>query len=145
MRRFLSASARDSRAGLTEFSTGGDIWFGSDELAGQIFSASFEHYDDDGTPFDFISQTDEVENELQRTFWGQANFYGDLNQGTGTLAVSDDDYQTFTTWGTFDFTQTRPYINRGGSARRRAFRLTQTDSHPARWLELKFNASGGES
>ena len=130
-------------AATSLFFSGGDFWFDDSGLA---LRASFELFDDNGTPFDLVSQSDEVGDDLQRTFWGQANFYGDMQSGaTATLDVSDDDYQTWTTWGTFNLALTRPYINRGGSARRRAFRLTQTDSQPARWDSLKFNVSGGES
>ena len=64
---------------------------------------------------------------------------------SATLEVSDDDYQTWVTWGTFDLSKMRSMLNRGGSSRRRAFRFTQTDSEPARWEALEVTASEGES
>jgi hypothetical protein len=131
---------------LTEFFTGGDIWFGRDDFGGMIFSASFELYDDDGIAFDTRSQTDKIDGDtLVRKFFGQADLVADLNTATSTLEVSDDDYQTWNTWGIFDESRMRPMLNRGGSARRRAFRLTRTDDQPLRWEALEVTASSGES
>lgn len=129
---------------VTEFF--GDLWLGMDHFGGMIFRVSFEFYDDNGTPFGLRSQTDKYDNgSLQRKYWGQADFVSDLNPSTVTLEVSDDDYQNWITWGTFDVSKIRPMLNRGGSSRRRAFRATQTDSHPARWEALEVTASQGES
>jgi hypothetical protein len=131
---------------LTEFFTGGDLWFGRTDFGGQVFEASFELYDDDGTAFDTRSQSDQVDGDtLVRKFFGQADLVCDKVAATSTLEVSDDDYQTWNTWGTFDESRMRPMLNRGGSARRRAFRLTRTDSQPLRWEALEITASSGES
>jgi hypothetical protein len=131
---------------LTEFFTGGDVWFGRGNFGGKIFRASFEFYDDAGTAFDMRVQTDKVDDgNLMRKFFGQANAVCDINGATATLDFSDDDYQSWATWGTFDLSRMRPILNRGGSGRRRAFRMTQTDDIPARWEALELTASEGES
>lgn len=132
--------------GVTTFGFNGDMWIGAGEFSGQLFTANFNLYDDDGTPFDLIVQTDKIDGgNLQRKYWGQADFVADTQPATVTLDVSDDDYQTWNTWGTFDLTRMRPMLNRGGSSRRRAFRATQTDSEPARWEAIEVTASEGES
>ena len=132
--------------GLTEFFAGGDLWFGRGSFGGQVFRASFETFDDNGTAFNLRSQTNLVDDgSLQRKFWGQACAVVDQNLSSATLEVTDDDYQTWTTWGTFNLFSTRPTLNRGGSSRRRGFRQTQTDSFDCRWLELELTASVGES
>jgi hypothetical protein len=131
---------------VTEFFFTGDLWYGTGNFGGMIFRSSFTYYDDDGTAFNFVSQSDKVDaGNLVRKYWGQANAVADTNPATATLEVSDDDYQTWTTWGTFDLSKMRPMLNRGGSSRRRAFRMTQTDSNPARWEAIEITASEGES
>jgi hypothetical protein len=131
---------------LTEFFAGGDLWFGRSTFGGQVYRASFETFDDGGTEFKLRSQTTLIDDgSLVRKFWGQACAVVDQNLSSATLDVSDDDYQTWQTWGTFNLFSPRPMLNRGGSSRRRAFRQTQTDSFECRWLELELTASEGES
>jgi hypothetical protein len=55
------------------------------------------------------------------------------SSGTATLEVSDDDFQTWTTIGTFDMTQVNPRIYRGGSWKGgRAHRITHSANTPFR-------------
>jgi hypothetical protein len=55
------------------------------------------------------------------------------SSGTATLEVSDDDFQTWTTIGTFDMTRVNPRIYRGGSWKGgRAHRLTHSANTPFR-------------
>lgn len=123
-----------------------DLWFGKDTLAGNFYTVGFNTYDDDGTPFPLVVQTDKVDGgSLDRKFWGRLDFIADQNPGLVTVQVTDDDYDTYSTWGIVDIDNSRPYLNRGGSSRRRAFKLTQTDSNPARWEALELTFSQGES
>jgi hypothetical protein len=126
---------------------GSTYFFGSDSLGGKVYVLSPALNDDDGTPYTVQVQTDKVDNDnLMFKYWGQANLVADVNVGaTSTLEYTDDDYNTYRTWGTFDEGRIRPYINRGGAARRRAFRLSRTDSIALRWEALEFNVSEGES
>jgi len=132
--------------GLSQFRLGGDVWLGRGGLGGIIYAADFIFNDDDGTPFDLVVQTDKLDaGNLERKFLGRLDFVADTNNATVTVEVTDDDYASFQTWGTVNLSQMRPYLNRGGSFRRRAFRITQTDSEPARWEALELTASQGES
>jgi hypothetical protein len=132
--------------GVTTFNFGGDLWAGKGPFGGKLFSARFDIYDDAGTPFDLVVQTDKLDGgNLERKFCGRLDFVADTNPATVTVNVSDDDYATFQTWGTVNLATMRPYLNRGGSFRRRAFKVIQTDSNPARWESLELTISQGES
>ena len=124
----------------------GQLWIGAGNLTGKIYFTSTNLYDDDGTPFDLQVQTDKIDaGNLERKYFGQVNFVSDTTGASVLVEVSDDDYNSYTTWGTMTLATQRPYLNRGGSARRRAFRITQTDSLAARWEAIELNASQGES
>lgn len=58
-----------------------------------------------------------------------------------SLSYSDDDYNTFTTWGTLDLADERPRATRLGSARRRAWVLVHDAPTPMRIeaLEGRYN------
>jgi hypothetical protein len=127
---------------------GSNYWFGCGAIfGGKVYLMSPGFTDDAGTPYTVQVQTDKVDNNnLSQKFWGQANLVADVNVGaTSTLEYTDDDYNTYRTWGTFDEGRIQPYINRGGQARRRAFRLSRTDSNDLRWESLEFSVEQGES
>lgn len=64
--------------------------------------------------------------------------------GTVTLEKSDDDYQTWQTLGTFDLTQAKKNISRGGShLDGRAYRLTHSYNGPFRAEALEFDYEVG--
>lgn len=96
--------------------------------------------------YDFIVQTDKTDfgNTAQK-FYGRAVLVGDTNATTPGISWSDDDYATFSTARTVDMTLQRPYITRLGTGRRRAWRTTQTDDQPARFLALELEYDQGES
>jgi hypothetical protein len=132
---------------VTNFSFEGDFWYGTGNiLGGKIYAATTADFDDDGNTFDMISQTDKIgEDTLERKFCGRIDFVADITPATVTVEVTDDDYNTYQTWGTLDLSKIRPYVNRGGSFRSRAFRFTQTDSNSARWEAAILTMSMGES
>jgi hypothetical protein len=64
------------------------------------------------------------------------------SSGTATLETSDDDYVTWVTRGTFDLTQNRPKISRGGSYKgKRAYRVTHSANTPFRAWELEIDVT----
>lgn len=65
--------------------------------------------------------------------------------GTATLEVSDDDFQTWTTIGTFDMTKVNPRIYRGGSWKGgRAHRITHSSNTPFRASTLTIKYEVGQ-
>lgn len=68
------------------------------------------------------------------------------SSGTATLEVSDDDYATWTTVGTFDMTKLAPRIYRGGSFKGgRAHRITHSASTPFRASTLTIKYAVGQT
>lgn len=69
-----------------------------------------------------------------------------VNGQIATLEYSDDDYATWTVAGTFDMTQTNPFIPRCGSHQAgRAWRLTHSENTAFRAQALKFDYDLGTS
>ena len=56
----------------------------------------------------------------------------ETSASTITLSFSDDDYQTYTTFGTADLSSRRPRFNRLGQSRRRGWVLTHAAATPMR-------------
>lgn len=58
----------------------------------------------------------------------------DVESGTSTLTISysDDDFASYTTWGTLDLSQPRPRALRLGSSRKRAWALSHASPTPMR-------------
>ena len=108
---------------------------------GKIYSFDGAYLDDDGVPFPVKLQTAKFDAENNRTkFWGQTELIGDRNPGTPLIQTTDDDYATFNTGRMVDMSTPRPVLYRNGSGRRRAWKITQTDSNAMRLeaLEVTF-------
>lgn len=83
-----------------------------------------------------------------RKFYHDISIVADVEGSTSTLtvAVSDDDYQSYSTLGTVDLSGTRPLkLNRLGAARRRAWVLTHSANTPMRIHRAEGNFSVGQS
>jgi hypothetical protein len=79
-------------------------------------------------------------------FYHDLSVVADVESSTSTLtiAVSDDDYATYTTLGTVDLSGTRPLKLTGlGSARRRAWALTHSANTPMRLHRAEGNLTVG--
>ncbi len=128
----------------TDFGVGD--WYVLEASSGILRWYSTQFLNDNGTPFEVQVQTAKGDmGNMARKFYGAATLIADQNAGTPSIAASDDDYQTFTTFGTVDLSAQRPRINRLGSSRRRAWQISQTDSNPLRWEALEIEYSQGES
>ncbi len=72
-------------------------------------------------------------------FWNEVELIGDIESTSTpiTLAYSDDDYDTYTTFGTLDLADPRPRAVRLGASRRRAWALVDSANSPARLESLQ--------
>jgi hypothetical protein len=70
----------------------------------------------------------------------QGVLVGDVESSSSpiTLSFSDDDYGSYTTWGTLDLSQQRRIATRLGSSRKRAYVLTHAAATPMRLEALEF-------
>lgn len=70
--------------------------------------------------------------------WEDIEIVGDRETSASaiTLSYSDDDYQTYTTWGNLDLSDQRVHATRLGSSRKRAWVLTHSAATPMgiEWL-----------
>lgn len=117
---------------------------------GSVFVASFNVFSDSGIGIPLVVQTDKIDDgKMVRKFWGKLDWVADQATTAGTNVVTiettDNDYQTYTIWGTIDESSTRPSLNRGGSSRRRAFQVIAANDQPERWEAIELTYTEGES
>ena len=134
---------------ITGNAAGGVFSVSMDNTAGKIYilSRTTPTFTDDGAAYTMTIQTEPWDGGTQD--WKQVIKYeliGDTQaSGTTTLAVSDDDYATFTTLGTFDMTQPRKELYNGtwfqGS---RAHQLTHSANTGWRAQALRITYRVGE-
>lgn len=105
-------------------------------------------YTDAGASYTALMQLDNMDlGTANRKFWEELRVICD-KQGSSsllTLSYSDDDYQTWTTWGTLDMADNFPRATRLGSSRRRAWALSHSADSPMRIRLLEGRASIGTS
>jgi Phage stabilisation protein. len=100
-------------------------------------------YQDDGTNYTLLIQTSKVDfDNAKRKFFSRLNVIGDIQPNSTILNIAwaDDDYNTFSNSRSVDMSSNNPYLTQLGSARRRAFRLSNTTNGPLRLeaLELEY-------
>lgn len=83
----------------------------------------------------------------KRKFWHDLELIGDreTSASTITLSYSDDDFQTYTTFGTGDLSTARVRFNRLGSARRRGWVWTHAAATPMRLEAMEGTVTVGAS
>ena len=92
-------------------------------------------FTDDGNNYTWRAQLNNMDlGTNNRKFWHEVELIADVESSTSptTLSYSDDDYNTYTTWGNLDLSEDRPRAVRLGSSRRRAWVLTNSSNTPAR-------------
>lgn len=103
-------------------------------------------YQDGGVNFTWTIQTSIVDfDTIKRKFPIKLSIVGDINTSS-TLSVqwSDDDYTTWSTARTITMSNQNQYLlNPGGQFRRRAWRLTNSDSYQARVEAMELELKGG--
>lgn len=106
-------------------------------------------FTDDGTTYTARIQTaPEDEGTDRLKFYHDLSIVADTEESTSdlTIAVSDDDYATYTTVGTVDLSGTRPLrITRLGSARQRTWAMTHSANTPMRLRRAEGNLTVGKS
>jgi hypothetical protein len=105
-------------------------------------------FTDAGAAYTALMQLDNMElGTANRKFWEELRIIGDQQSASSPiqLSYSDDDYQTFTTWGTLDMADPMPRATRLGSSRRRAWVLQHSDNSPMRIRLLEGRAEIGAS
>ena len=83
----------------------------------------------------------------RRKFWADATLICDVETSSSpiTLAYTDDDFQTYTTWGTLDLSDARPYAARLGASRHRGWVLSHAANTPMRIEAIEGNVEIGTS
>lgn len=86
-------------------------------------------FTDDGTTFTATAQTEANDfNQSGRIVYDQLRVIADIEPTTSplTIAYSDDDFNTFTTWGTVDLSTATPRASRIGSSHKRAWQFSHS-------------------
>jgi len=136
-----------SNAAGTSLGHSGIVAVCRDDTSGRRFSIE-SGYQDNGVAFSLSIRTQRL--DLSNGLISTVEYYeldSDVqSSGTATLEVSDDDFQTWTTLGTFDMTKKAPRIYRGGAYRGgRAHRITHSANTPFRASKLRLKFKVGNT
>ena len=125
--------------GVSKMSTSGKVY---------VMNQASLVFTDDSTPYSAIVQLPPQDfGTMRRKFYNELEVVGDVETATSplTISYSDDDYQTYTTWGDLDLSQQRRKANRLGSSRRRAWVFTHSADTPMRIEAMEGNMKVGSS
>lgn len=103
-------------------------------------------FQDNGEAFTSTIQTGSVDLDTQNMKnWEELEIICDVEPSTSTLTIgyTDDDYVSYTTWGTVDISSANRRIFRMGNSRKRAFRLTHASNTQFRLQALRGRATVG--
>jgi hypothetical protein len=103
-------------------------------------------FTDAGVAYTARAQTPNVDlGTMKPKFWGCAEIVGDEESSTSnvTLQYSDDDYQSYQTWGTLDLSASVRKAYRLGSSKRRSWVLTHSANTPMRIEALELSVEIG--
>jgi hypothetical protein len=117
-----------------------------DASNGKVYSIDPGVYQDDGgsLPVTIITPPKSW-GTLKRKFMPALYLLGDTQSTLVSVSYTDDDYQSFSTPRTIDLATQRKMLQRCGSSRKRAWKLTHDDNTPLRLtaLELEVEAGAG--
>lgn len=116
--------------------------------AGKVFVMNHSAlvFTDNGVAYTARVQTDLMDMDTTKEkAWDDVELVCDRETSTSTITLSytDDDYQTYTTWGNLDLSDARPRATRLGMSRRRAWVLTTSAATPMGIEWLAGNATVG--
>lgn len=104
-------------------------------------------FTDDSDAYTAVIQTALLDfNTSDRKFMDEVTIVGDVATSTSdlTISYSDDDYQTFTVWGTVDLSSSaKRRLSRGGAFRRRAMKLSHSANTSMRLQRMDIKLRGG--
>ena len=101
-------------------------------------------FTDAGVAYTALMQLDNMDlGTSNRKCWEEVRIIGDQQSASSPIQLSytDDDYQSYTVWGTLDMSQALPRATRLGSSRRRAWVLQHSDNSPMRIRMIEGRAS----
>lgn len=105
-------------------------------------------FTDNGAAYTARIQLDSMDlDTVKMKTWEDIELVGDRETASSpiTLSYSDDDYQTYTTWGTLNLSDQRVHATRLGASRKRAWVLTSSAATPMGIEWLYGHASIGPS
>jgi hypothetical protein len=106
-------------------------------------------FEDDGTTYTARIQSEPTDEGTNRKkMYHSLDIVADVESSSSplTVAYSDDDYASYTTWGSLDLSTAGPLrLTRGGAARRRAWALTHSANTPMRLHRAEGNLTIGQS
>lgn len=120
------------------------------EASGKVFlmnPAAFV-FTDNGAIYTARAQLPQMDlGTTNMKFWGSVELVADREVISSpiTLSYSDDDYQTFVTWGSLDLQQARPQAYRLGASRKRAWVWTHAAATPMGLEAMEMNVEIGEN
>jgi hypothetical protein len=103
-------------------------------------------FQDDGVTYTMTVQTAPIDHgSRKRKFYQSFEVVGDIRSTSGNTGISftDDDYQTFSTERNVDMSTGRPRLTRLGSARRRAWKITDAVNAPFRAEAIDIDVTVG--
>ena len=124
--------------GISNTSTGGKVY---------VINPTAFTFQDDSVAYTAVWQTSPEDNGTsKRKFCGEIDLVCDreIEASALTLMYSDDDYASFTTWGTIDLSDARPRATRLGSYIRRAWRGEHSANTPFRIRYLEGQVEIGQ-
>lgn len=107
---------------------------GSNQHKLYAISSQADNWQDAGTNYTMQVQFKLPDNGNERKFMPMCGVVADTQRSASVISVSfsDDDYQNFSTARDIDLTSSRKMLNRCGSYRQRAVRLTNSTNHECR-------------
>lgn len=135
-------------AGVSQGSTMVNYAVTDESTSGKVYlmnNASLV-FTDDSVAYTARAQTANVDLGSQKNkFWLSAEIAGDEEESASTITLlySDDDYQTYTTWGTLDLSDSVRKASRLGSSKRRAWVLQHAAATPMRVEALELEVEVG--
>jgi hypothetical protein len=124
---------------ISNISTSGKVY---------VMNQALLAYTDDGFTYSANPQLALLDfGSKKRKFWDSLEIVGDRETSASPFSISysDDDYQTFQTWGTVDLSDARPIARRLGSSRRRAWSFSHSADTPMRIEAAEIGARLGTS
>lgn len=117
--------------------------------SGKVYTSNPASYvfSDDGVSYTAKIQTENSDHGTnRRKFFSEIELVCDIEPTSSpiTLSYSDDDYQSFTTYGDLNLNDERPRATRLGASKKRAWRLEHSANTPFRIEEIRGELEVGQ-
>lgn len=138
------SGATPAKFRASNYATDGILDYLQDMALGIVYAVSPVTYQDNGATITVSATGVKIDGGTnERKFCSSLTVIGDrvaaTSPNTATIYWSDDDGTTFSTGVTVDLTAARPRVNRCGSFRRRAHRITHAVNNPFRVESFELN------